>query len=202
MSATEDGYSMESGSGAESGWEAGGTAGSEDAYGDSGAGWGGTDAAYGSGGADGSEAADFGGIGAESGWEAQTPYGSGAGVWAGTESSAGTEAVNGTESTTGTESLTGTEPSYGSGGDESFQVAGDFSIGGELSHTTTQTLRDGTAVDRTEYDATVRVGYPEEWVGDGEVAAGAQAFVERSRAVEDGTVTDTTTHGGGISFED
>ncbi|MFJ3966313.1 hypothetical protein [Streptomyces sp. NPDC090036] len=107
-----------------------------------------------------------------------------------------------TESTTGTESLTGTEPSYASGADESFQVAGDFSMGGELSHTTTQTLRDGAAVDRTEYDATVRVGYPEEWVGDGEVAAGAQGYVERSRAVEDGTVTDTTTHGGGISFKD
>ncbi|GGP99134.1 hypothetical protein GCM10010215_26090 [Streptomyces virginiae] len=55
-------------------------------------------------------------------------------------------------------------------------------------------LRDGAAVDRTEYDATVRVGYPEEWVGDAEVAAGAQGYVERSRAVEDGTVTDTTTH--------
>ncbi|MFG2489033.1 hypothetical protein ACGFSI_40605 [Streptomyces virginiae] len=99
-----------------------------------------------------------------------------------------------TKSTTGTESLTGTEPSYASGADESFQVAGDFSIGGELAHTTTQTLRDGAAVDRTEYDVTVSVGYPEEWVGDAEVAAGAQGYAERSRAVEDGTVTDTTTH--------
>lgn len=91
---------------------------------------------HGSGDGAGIEATDFGGNGAESGWGAQLPYGSGTELWDGTESTVGTEAVTSTESNTGTESLTGTEPSYASGADESFQMAGDFSIGSELSHTT------------------------------------------------------------------
>ncbi|MBB2948203.1 hypothetical protein FB565_007986 [Actinoplanes lutulentus] len=69
---------------------------------------------------------------------------------------------------------------------------------GEVHHTETHTIDDGTSTERDTYGGSATIDYPDSWASgddDSSVSVSGDVFQEDRTSISDGTSTETSTWG-------